>query len=404
MSCAAAAPWKSSDGDDARVVALAGRVEHLGLARLGAGADVRQADGGVGRRDHGHVGLVQDRDLERSAARVERADHADDVFVAGVPLGVGRAGRRIPLRRSGGRVVDRLVLDGVVARRAALLLQVELHGLHERLGLGARSTLQRQVADDLEVAAGRCRRGRLRLRRSPRRRRALPRTRRSRRALGLGARALDRRRDVCRGRLGRRRRIALVVVTACRDQGDDGDQHERQEPLPPDFHAPPFVVHAPPYCRGLRVVPGPPFGPPSGTTIAGVYFLCRRVQGGHASPAPAVHLCHAERPRERGGTVDAAVSKTAGRQPVWVRLPPLAWPPRAARAGYAEGLAPSAAHEAVDEAPQAGAVLLAVQRVELGQRDGREARVGARARRRPRAPCRAAPPPRARRSPTAARR
>ena len=40
--------------------------------------------------------------------------------------------------------------------------------------------------------------------------------------------------------------LALVVVTAGRDQRDDGDQHERQEPLPPDFHAPPFVVHAPP--------------------------------------------------------------------------------------------------------------------------------------------------------------
>ncbi len=231
---------------------------------------MRQADGRVGRRQHRHVGLVEDRDLELRAARVERAEDAEDAVVAGVGLRVGRAGGRIPLRRGRRRVVLRLELDGVVARRAALLLQVELHGLHERLGLGARSTLHRQVADDLEVAAGRCRRGRARLSRAGR----------------LGGRALD-------GALGpgggapaadetsaaadsADDEFLVVVAAACRNEGDDGDQHERQEPLPPDFHAPPFVVHAPPYAGGSASSPAHGSGRPPGrrsreyTSYAGV--------------------------------------------------------------------------------------------------------------------------------------
>ena len=50
--------------DDARVVALAGRVVLVRLARLGARADVREAEPVLAGDTMRHVGLVEDRDLQ----------------------------------------------------------------------------------------------------------------------------------------------------------------------------------------------------------------------------------------------------------------------------------------------------------------------------------------------------
>ena len=45
------------------------------------------------------------------------------------------------------------------------------------------------------------------------------------------------------------------------------------------------------------------------------------VSGAHRRPRPADHVAELAGHRRGGGTVDAAVSKTAGGNPVWVRLP-----------------------------------------------------------------------------------
>ncbi len=88
-------------GDDPGVVAGARRIEGVGILGVAAGAVLGQADQRVARRDHRDAavgGLVQDRDLDRGAARVVGADDADHVGVVGVGLGVLLALRPRPTR------------------------------------------------------------------------------------------------------------------------------------------------------------------------------------------------------------------------------------------------------------------------------------------------------------------
>jgi hypothetical protein len=89
--------------DHADVVAVARGVVEVGLVRLAErGARLRQADERVARRDHWDPaagGPVQDRDLDRGAARVVGADHADHVWVGGVLLCVRATEVLVPLAR-----------------------------------------------------------------------------------------------------------------------------------------------------------------------------------------------------------------------------------------------------------------------------------------------------------------
>ena len=132
------------DRHDAPVVALAGRVVLVRLARLRARAALGQAEGGVGRADLQDPGLVVDRDRDRRGTGVELTDVGDRGIVLRDLAGVGRRRARLPLARRRGGVVERLVLDGEVAALVALLLQGELDAVDDVLGLRTRSALQRK--------------------------------------------------------------------------------------------------------------------------------------------------------------------------------------------------------------------------------------------------------------------
>jgi hypothetical protein len=81
----------------------------------------------VRHHEHAAAGcLVKDRDLDLGAAGVVGAHHGDLVLVGHVGLGVGRAGRVVPLARCCGGVVVDLELDVVVAGLVADLVEVEL--------------------------------------------------------------------------------------------------------------------------------------------------------------------------------------------------------------------------------------------------------------------------------------
>ena len=163
------------DRHDATVVALAGRVVLVRLARLGARAALGQAESGVGRADLQDPGLVGDRDRDRRGTGVELADVGDRLVVLRDLAGVGRGRARLPLARRRRGVVERLVLDGEVAALPALLLQGELDALDHVLGLRTRCALQRQRRVDgqrtaaavagLPAAAAAARRHRRRMRR-----------------------------------------------------------------------------------------------------------------------------------------------------------------------------------------------------------------------------------------------
>ena len=136
-------------GCDARVVARAGRVVLGRLARVTATREVdRQAGVRVRRRHHRDAALgrlVQKRDDDGGAARVERPDHADHRVVRGIGVPVLRALGRIPLRSLSGRVVARLEGDVVVAGLPTALLELELNRRDDLLGLRARRALEREV-------------------------------------------------------------------------------------------------------------------------------------------------------------------------------------------------------------------------------------------------------------------
>src|SRR5215218_1208797 len=116
----------------------------VGLAGLGAGSGLGQAERRVRRADLQDPGLVRDRDRDRRGARVELADVGDRAVVL---RDLARVGRRLPgLPLAGGcrGVVERLVLDVEVAALVALLLQGELDSIDDVLGLRAGCALQRK--------------------------------------------------------------------------------------------------------------------------------------------------------------------------------------------------------------------------------------------------------------------
>ena len=140
--------------DDAGVVAAARGVVLVRLGRVATGPALGEADVRVRGRDHRDAAarsLVQHRDLDRGAARVERADDADDLLVAGIGLRVRRALARVPLARLSGRVVARLVGDVVVAGLEVRLLEEVADRLHDLDRLRTRRALEREVGRDQNV-------------------------------------------------------------------------------------------------------------------------------------------------------------------------------------------------------------------------------------------------------------
>jgi hypothetical protein len=137
-------------GDDARVGALTRRVELVRLAGLRARGVGRQAHVGVRGADLRDAGLVQDRDGDGRGTRVELADvDGRAVVLSGLARVRGRRLRR-PRARLSRRVVERLVLDGEVARLVAGLLESELDAVDHGGRLRARCTLERKRRIDLE--------------------------------------------------------------------------------------------------------------------------------------------------------------------------------------------------------------------------------------------------------------
>ncbi len=140
--------------DHAGVVAAAGRVVLVRLGRVAARPALGEADVRVRGRDHRHTaarGLVQHRDLDRGAARVEGADDADELLVAGIGLRVRRALARVPLAGLRRGVVTRLVGDVVIARLEVRLLEEVPNRLHDLGRLRPRRTLEREVRREQHV-------------------------------------------------------------------------------------------------------------------------------------------------------------------------------------------------------------------------------------------------------------
>ena len=138
---------------DARVVALAGRVVLVRLARLGARLARGEARVRVRRRDHAETGLVEDRDRDRRGARVELTDVGDGGLVLRGLAGVRRDLRGIPVAGLRGRVVERRVLDRGVAGLVVGLVERERDALLQRPGLCLRGALERQGRVDVDGAA-----------------------------------------------------------------------------------------------------------------------------------------------------------------------------------------------------------------------------------------------------------
>src|SRR5205085_11425750 len=99
------------------------------------------------------AGLVEDRDRHGGCTGVELADVGDGALVLGCLAGVGRRLAGIPcaLRRRG--VVERDVLDLVLAHLVACLLNGELFALDDVLGLWTVGWIKRQARIDRERAA-----------------------------------------------------------------------------------------------------------------------------------------------------------------------------------------------------------------------------------------------------------
>jgi hypothetical protein len=138
---------------DSQVVALARRVVLLGLALVRARLVRGQADRGVRGAHLRDRDLVQNWDRDRAGARVELADVRDRAVVLSDLLGVGLGGLGRPVARLRRRVVERRVLDGVVARLAAGLAQGELDAVHHRQRLEPLGALQRKRGIDAEALA-----------------------------------------------------------------------------------------------------------------------------------------------------------------------------------------------------------------------------------------------------------
>src|SRR3954452_17299131 len=134
-------------GHDAPVGPLARGVVLVGLALVGA-LGARQADSGVRRRDLQDPGLIEDRDRDGRSAGVELAQVGDGRLVLRRLAGVAGGGARVPLAGRRGGVVERDVLDGVLAHLAAGLLKGELLAIDERDGLRTRVALQREARID----------------------------------------------------------------------------------------------------------------------------------------------------------------------------------------------------------------------------------------------------------------
>src|SRR5688572_24485214 len=140
--------------DDAGVRALAARVVLVRLARLGARLVGGESHGRVGRGDLRDARLVEDRDRDRRAARVELAEVHGGAVVLSRLAGVGGDRLRSPRAGLGRRVVERLVVDGDVAGLAADLLQRQLDAVHHGRRLRAGRALQRQGRVDGDRAGG----------------------------------------------------------------------------------------------------------------------------------------------------------------------------------------------------------------------------------------------------------
>src|SRR5689334_2219873 len=121
--------------DHAHVGALAGRVVLVRLAGLRTCRVGRESHGGVRRADLTDAGLVQDRDRDSARARVELAEVQDRRLVLRRLTGVGRDLAWVPLARRGGGVVQRHVLDRVLAGLVVGLLQSQLDPVHKSIGL-----------------------------------------------------------------------------------------------------------------------------------------------------------------------------------------------------------------------------------------------------------------------------
>src|SRR5215208_2779629 len=128
--------------DDARVRALAARVVLVRLAGLRAGLVGGEAHGRVGRGDLRDARLVEDRDRDRRATRVELADVDGGRVVLRRLAGVGGDRLRSPRAGLGGRVVEGLVVDRDVAGLAAGLLERQLDAVHHGRRLRTRRALQ----------------------------------------------------------------------------------------------------------------------------------------------------------------------------------------------------------------------------------------------------------------------
>jgi hypothetical protein len=99
------------------------------------------------------VGLVEDRDLDRRAAGVERPDPADDFLVLGGLLGVLGALGCVPLTGLRRGVVQGLILDRYVAGLAVALPYRQLYSVDHGRGLEPVRPLAWEVAHYLRGRA-----------------------------------------------------------------------------------------------------------------------------------------------------------------------------------------------------------------------------------------------------------
>src|SRR5204862_6716183 len=132
------------------------RARSAGVVLLGLrpGARLGQAAVRVRGRDQLQPAarrLVEHGDLDRRAAGVERADHADQALVPDIGVRVRTALGRIPLRELSRRVVAGLECDLELPGLPVLLLQDVRDRLVHLDGLLARTADERQVGSDQVV-------------------------------------------------------------------------------------------------------------------------------------------------------------------------------------------------------------------------------------------------------------
>ena len=141
-------------GHHAGVRARLGRVVLVGLARIGTGLVRGQTDRGVGRGDLRDAGLVQDRQRDLRTTGVELAEVEDRGLVLNGLAGVLGSLTLVRGARVLGRgVVQRDVLDLVLADLAARLLERKLLAVDDGLRLLLGRALQRQARIDRQGVA-----------------------------------------------------------------------------------------------------------------------------------------------------------------------------------------------------------------------------------------------------------